>query len=122
MSDCAGSLEVERRGHKGHLHFACRIGHAYAVAELLAAKEQRLEERLWTAVVALDELTMLLDDLAPQAVRECGEGAGPACQHRSAALRTTARALRAMIEKDRPLHLGRDIPGVPETTETGPPA
>jgi two-component system chemotaxis response regulator CheB len=108
--DCAGTLQVERQGHKAHLHFACRIGHTYSVTELLSAKEQRLEERLWATLLALEEYATLLENLAPQAARECGANAGSACQDRRSALRSMARAVRELIEKDRPLSLSQDVP------------
>jgi hypothetical protein len=59
----------------------------------------------------MEELAQLLEDLAPQAVRECGEGAGPACRDRRTALLAMARALRRLIEQDRPLNLSLDVPG-----------
>jgi hypothetical protein len=45
------------------LFFVCRIGHSYGLAEVLAAKEERLENRLWTVVTAAEELAALLKDL-----------------------------------------------------------
>jgi two-component system chemotaxis response regulator CheB len=60
--DCAGTLTVERRGGCER-SFRCRVGHLYALPELLAGKERRLELRLWSTVAALDELAALLRDL-----------------------------------------------------------
>src|SRR4051812_38139163 len=59
--DCSGTLTVRAMGKL--ILFRCRIGHVYAVPELLASKERRLEERMWSAVAALDELAALLHDL-----------------------------------------------------------
>src|SRR5262249_19562303 len=50
--DCAGVLEVEIQGRKGHLHFRCRIRHGYSLPTLLVVKEQAVEDRLWAAVTA----------------------------------------------------------------------
>src|SRR5688572_3805618 len=54
--DCGGSLEVQAEGHARRLSFACRVGHRFALGELLVAKEEQLEEKLWAAAAALDEL------------------------------------------------------------------
>ena len=48
--DCGGSLTVSALA--GGLYFVCRIGHSYGLADALAAKEERLENRLWTVVTA----------------------------------------------------------------------
>jgi two-component system chemotaxis response regulator CheB len=60
--ECAGSLEVQRDGH-GNLTFICRVRHTLSVDELLAAKEDKVENDTWAVVRALEELAMLLDDL-----------------------------------------------------------
>jgi hypothetical protein len=96
--DCSGVLGVRAEGRDGFLVFACRIQHTYDVAELLATKEERLEERLWCGVVALEELARLLADLATQG-GDHGESAGArrAYEERAAVTRRHADALRAMI-------------------------
>jgi hypothetical protein len=66
--ECAGSLEVVREGH-GALRFICRVGHAVSVDELLAGKEEKIENDLWAAIRALEELATLLEDLEAYAMR-----------------------------------------------------
>jgi hypothetical protein len=44
--DCCGVLGVRAEGRESVLAFECRVGHTYDVAELLAAKEEVLEQRL----------------------------------------------------------------------------
>jgi two-component system chemotaxis response regulator CheB len=112
--DCPGVLGVEAHGQNGHLHFRCRIGHAFAVPELLTAKEQAIEERLWGAVLALEEMAALLRDLEAHAARECGVEVGRACQERQEVVEAQARTVRALIQADRPLDLSRAVPGAPE--------
>jgi len=96
--DCSGVLGVRAEGRDGFLVFVCRILHTYDVAELLAVKEERLEERLWCGVVALEELAQLLADLAAQGA-DHGESAGArqAYEKRAAVARGRAEALRTMI-------------------------
>src|SRR5262245_62129629 len=62
--DCSGVLTL--RTHGKLVTFACRIGHMYSCAELLASKEEILERRLWIAFSSLEELAMLLEDFRRQ--------------------------------------------------------
>jgi two-component system chemotaxis response regulator CheB len=100
--DCPGALAVRTEGSEGHLHFECRIGHAFSLRDLLATKEERIEERLWAAVVAFEEHAALLGEL------ESRRGAleSPYAVRARTAL-ASARALRALIEEDMPIDLAR---------------
>lgn len=51
---------VRVEGAWGYLRFQCRIGHAYALGSLLAAKEEAIDHRLWSALVSLEEMASLL--------------------------------------------------------------
>src|SRR5262245_30288786 len=90
--ECPGVLEAQPIHPGAALLFRCRIGHTYDQEELLAAKEQRLEMRLWAAVTAFEELAMLLEDLACYPERRGGAIAG-------------AAVIRQLIESDRPVRL-----------------
>jgi two-component system chemotaxis response regulator CheB len=101
--DCSGALSVRREGPR--LTFRCRIGHSYATPELLEAKEQRLEQHMWSVVAALDELAALLRDL----------GCDP---DRAKRATRAAAAIRAAIEQDEPVQLdGGDAPSSPADQE-----
>ena len=95
--DCAGVLVI--RTHRSLVTFVCRIGHVYSPTELLAAKEEILEGRLWTAYSALDELAVLLDDIGRHGLAE----GHSAARRRGVIARDQAARLRAIIESDRPL-------------------
>jgi two-component system chemotaxis response regulator CheB len=104
--DCPGALAVRTEGLEGYLHFECRIGHAYSLRDLLAAKEERIEERLWAAVVALEELAAVLGELESRR----GTPDSPYAARSRGAL-AHARALRAVIDQDAPIdlvHVGTD--------------
>jgi len=104
---CSGALTL--RMHGGLVTFACRIGHMYSCAELLASKEEILERRLWVAFSSLEELAMLLEDFRRQGL----EPADPEPQRRRGAIaREQAARLRSIIEADRPLlpRAGEDRP------------
>jgi two-component system chemotaxis response regulator CheB len=100
--DCCGSLSVESEGKRSDLVFECRVGHTYSVDELLVAKEERLQSRLWVAYTALTELVALLGDLT---AREAHDEARRRYSERSEVARMQARGLRRLIEDNRPLAL-----------------
>src|SRR5262245_38169021 len=102
--DCGGVLQVQMHTHKGHLDFRCRIGHGYALPDLLLAREQAIEGRLRSALVAVEELAALLRDLAARSA-ECWPGSEAQCGERRHALEAYAVTLRRVIEDDRPLSL-----------------
>jgi len=110
--DCGGSLRVSVVGDG--LFFACRIGHSYGLSEVLAAKEERLENRLWTAVTAVEELAALLKDLqnrsgSPTARAEYGR--------RHEALMRLGDHLRRLIDTVPPIDLSI-VDGVAATPES----
>jgi two-component system chemotaxis response regulator CheB len=107
--DCGGPVSVRALGKTRALSFRCRIGHAYSLGELLAAKEYRLEERLWMAVRSLEELGELLEEID---VRGLGSDAVSEWQLRSRAqaVRSNAGVLRWMLSRERPVVL-RGVPG-----------
>jgi two-component system, chemotaxis family, protein-glutamate methylesterase/glutaminase len=103
--DCGGSLTARTEGQSGYMHFRCRIGHAYSIESLLAAKEDGLERCLWVAVTALEELLALGHDL--QQLRAPG---GAVCapedlNDRIARLQADAETVRRVVEANRPLLL-----------------
>ena len=100
--DCCGILTVGTEGKRSDLVFECRVGHTYSVEELLIAKEERLQSRLWIAYTALTELMALLDDLA---ARETGDDGRRRYGARSEVARLQAGRLRRLIEDNAPLTL-----------------
>src|SRR5215510_8711751 len=96
--DCAGSLLV-RVNHRV-VTFFCWIGHEYSLGEMLAAKEEALERRLWVAYSALEEIAIILDELEASGF-ELSDQDG--YRHRAAVARSQAEKIRSAIESDRPL-------------------
>lgn len=97
--DCSGNLVVERDA--GYVSFRCRVGHTYSVVELLAAKESRLEDRMWSVVFGFEEMAALLESLDGHGLTgPVGRDAG---RERAARAREQGARLRAMMQNDRPL-------------------
>ncbi len=106
--DCGGSLTVRAEGDGGYLSFRCRIGHAFALESLLAAKEEAVERCLWVAVTRLEELRTLGQDLL-----RLGEPYRNPCpsedlKERVARLEADSETVRRVAMANRPLALGVD--------------
>jgi hypothetical protein len=110
--ECGGVLAVRIEGRDATLVFECRIGHTLDVPELLAAKEERLEDLLWSANTLLHELVALLQDLAAHGT-EHGESADSirAYGERATRARANSGALRGVISACRPIDLAPAEPG-----------
>ncbi len=113
--DCGGTLTVREMG--GGLHFVCRIGHSYGLSEVLGAKEERLEDRLWTAVTAVDELAALLTDLQS---RTRSDAARAEYRRRTEALLVLSNEVRRLIDTTEAVDLGivEDAGTAPGATES----
>lgn len=96
--DCSGNLVIQREAE--YFSFRCRIGHAYSIVELIAAKESALETRLWSAVFGFEELEALLAGL--DAHRLTDHLDPERCRQRVTLARGQARRLRAIVQDDRP--------------------
>jgi len=94
--DCFGVLSVRI---EGDLHFRCRIGHAYSTHEVIKGKERLIEEYLWSAVTALDELATLLREVD-------GAASATAYAERAQAIDQEVARLRAVIADNAPTVLG----------------
>jgi two-component system chemotaxis response regulator CheB len=101
-ADCPGSLEVRMVGGKGFLQFRCRVGHAYAVRGLVAAKERHVEDTLWAAVTALEEIASLDEDLERLAARYGRTAAGGPYAERIAQAKAHAAVIRRVIQENVP--------------------
>jgi len=105
--DCGGAVSVNGlTASPVSLLFVCRIGHSYSTTEFLAAKEQRLEERLWATLYAFEELATLLQELSHEQI-EAGfvEHYGEDLRVRARSATENARRIREMLDGDRPLPL-----------------
>ena len=103
--ECPGALEVRGEGERGYLVFTCRIGHAYSTYDLLAGKEKAVEDRLWAAVLAFEEMAAILRDLEAHAVSHGEpEASGPYGERRARA-RAQAETFRRLAEENRPIRL-----------------
>jgi len=106
---CHGSLRVRAEGN-GHLHFTCRVGHAFSLKEALEAHEQFLEDTVWAAIRAAEELEQLLADVIDY--RRRGGDAGPDATYAQRRQRAheDAASLRRVLDGDQPITFGGDAP------------
>lgn len=99
---CHGSLRVRAEGG-GHLHFTCRIGHAYSLREMLEAHEHFLEDTVWTAVRSAEELQQLLRDVVEYRIHAPGDAPAANYEQRRRSAGELAAALRRLLERDEPI-------------------
>ncbi len=107
--DCSGMLSLHVEGTKGHMTFACRVGHRYSVAELLTVKEEQLENRLWSALLALEEMNELLGDLAERATRLGLSATVVQMQDRATRAEAAGQTIRGVIAANRAVQVGEEI-------------
>jgi two-component system, chemotaxis family, protein-glutamate methylesterase/glutaminase len=103
--ECGGAVTVQAEGpgNPGHLLvFRCRVGHRYSTQEFLLGKEQGLEVTLWRAVYAFEELAALLRTLEARDGQSMAQVAAN-YRERIVLADANARAVREVIEGDRPL-------------------
>jgi len=101
-------LEVRAEGKRWTLVFECRVGHTYMLEELLAAKEERVDERLWTTYTALVELATLLGDVCEH---ETSKKSIIRFRQRQERASADAERLRHIIEADGPVVLPHGTEG-----------
>jgi two-component system, chemotaxis family, protein-glutamate methylesterase/glutaminase len=107
---CRGVLAATQLGDGGHLAFSCRVGHTFGLESLLQAKEEQLEEALWTATEAFEEISMLNEEFAARIAGEASEELVAAHRRRAALAREHASKLRQVFRRDGEVPSPQDVP------------
>src|SRR5262245_22477800 len=107
--DCVGVLGVRIDGDHGHLLFVCRVGHTFSIRDLLVGKEEQIETRLWSAIVALEELVEVLDDFGQRARRQELTDAARALDERARRTEAQIGALRSAIADNRAVEVDDEV-------------
>jgi two-component system chemotaxis response regulator CheB len=114
--DCFGVLGVSVEGRGRRLRFRCRIGHLYTLEEVIAGKEQLIENHLWAAVTALSELETLLDEETPPRAKDAARARSRpgsiarAFTDRAKVAARQQKAVRRVLAETRPTVLGPNDP------------
>jgi len=102
--DCGGSILVravgEDQSDSSRLVFQCRVGHTYALDELLIGKEQHIERAMWAAVYAYEELAGILRTICWRDGRDASVIPDEQYRERTSRADELAGALRALIQRD----------------------
>src|SRR5262249_12252066 len=117
--ECAGVLGVRIDGDHGHLMFVCRVGHTFSIRDLLVGKEEQIETRLWSAVVALEELVEILEDFQQRARRQGLPDAARALQERAGRTEVQVARLRSVIAESRAVEVHDEVSRIRATAERG---
>src|SRR5437867_1901127 len=99
---CHGSLRVRAEGN-GHLHFTCRVGHAFSLQEALEAHEDFFEDTVWAAIRAAEELEQLLADVIDYRRRGADVGPDGTYEERRRRAHADAAGLRRVLDRDQPI-------------------
>ncbi len=93
--ECNGTIrEIEGEGIR---RYRCRVGHAYTLDALVAAKDGSVEQALWLALQTLQERAQMLDAIA-RTERERGRARSAAgMDERAREARQSAERLRELI-------------------------
>ena len=89
--------------------FVCRVGHTYSISDLLAGNEEQIEARLWSAVVALEELVDALDEFRRHAEQQALPTAARAFHERADRARAQAQRVRDIFADNRAVELGEEV-------------
>jgi len=65
--ECSGGMNAISTGNA--IHYVCHAGHSYSPQSFLDAREDGVEAALWTALSAMQEKAMVLQDMASRAER-----------------------------------------------------
>jgi two-component system chemotaxis response regulator CheB len=106
---CHGSLEVRVEG-AGHLHFTCRVGHSFSLTEVLTSLEEFLEDTVWAAIRASEELAALLHDAIDFRSRMPDGVPDGTYERRRRRAVDQAAALRAIVERNEPITFADEAP------------
>jgi two-component system chemotaxis response regulator CheB len=79
--ECSGGMQLVETGNARH--YVCHAGHSYSPQTLLAARDDGIEQAMWTAISALQEKATVLRQLAHRA-DQVGDDAGHAHHHGAA--------------------------------------
>ena len=99
--ECPGVVHVRAEGDAAKLRFICRVGHAFSTNDLIRGKEEKIEERLWSALESMKELAALLRDL-----RLINADGGIAYAARIQNLERQAQVLGQLLQSNAPVVLG----------------
>lgn len=103
--DCSGVLTVKEEGNLGLLVFRCTVGHTFSSESLIAAKEEQLENALWTVVELFQEIDHLCGELASRAKDGGPNAQSAAYTRRAGRARDLAERVRQIIAADGPAPL-----------------
>jgi two-component system chemotaxis response regulator CheB len=101
--DCSGVLAVSEMGRGGLFFFECRVGHTFSGESLIHAKEDRVEEHLWSAIETFDELSLLHQEVAQRLAARGAARTARSYRDRARRAAKQAKLLRELVGNDRPV-------------------
>ena len=93
--ECHGVLHSLKEA--GRIRFRCHTGHAYSLESLLAEVHEGIETALWSAVRALQEGGLLVQEVSQHLGGQHADHTGASLAARARHLRESAAAVRAIL-------------------------
>lgn len=97
---CGGALWEVENGKL--LRYRCHIGHGYTAETLMAAQTEKLEEAMWSALRALEEVAGMRRRMASRARAGGWDLIAHRYQEQADAAETRAGLIRAVLVEDKP--------------------
>lgn len=99
--DCSGVISLDREAESGHLRYVCQIGHAYSVEEIAVAKEEQIENAIWTVLNLLEHAELIYGDLVQEVRRGKLSAPEEPLETRIRQSEQQRRDLRTLLEQTR---------------------
>lgn len=92
--------------HEGKIvRFRCHTGHAFSATTLLNSTTEQVEERLWDAVRALDEIVMLLNSMGEEFAKSGNTRAAERCFDKAREAHERSQPIREAATRNEDLSL-----------------
>jgi two-component system chemotaxis response regulator CheB len=98
--ECRGVLTELREGRI--LRYRCHTGHAFSANTLLESANDQVEDRLWDAVRALDEMVMLLNRMGEEFTRSGDLSSAELCFEQARAAHERLQPIRKAATREEP--------------------
>ena len=110
---CAGVLAQVSHPDSSYRSLECTVGHTFSLESALEAKEEQMEQALWSAVVLANHIEMVITKLLEEPEGESFTRRRQELERRLAQAKNHAGRLRAVIEETSRPDMSADPTGPP---------
>lgn len=110
---CAGVLAEVSSPDSSYITLACTVGHTFSLESVLEAKEEQMEQALWTAVVVAYHIDMVTTKLLEQPASPTFQYRQDELARRRAQVQAHVQHLRRLVEETSRPDLSPERRGAP---------